>query len=238
MRIDLHCHSLASPDSVTPLEVIPTRCREKGIDVQAITDHDQIWAAQELQRLVREDPRLPDARLTVIVGEEIKSRDGEIIGLYLTERIEPGLSAEETIRQIKAQGGLVLVPHGFDPLKAIRLNSRARERLAESIDIIETYNAHISSPRWNRVAARWATEHNKPFSAGSDSHVPDTIGRAWVETPDRVIAGPEDLLEALREGTPQGTWSHPLVDLGRLIWHWLVQRWRRTWAWLPVGAGR
>ncbi len=217
MRIDLHCHTHISGDSGTSIGAIPARCRARDIAVQAITDHGQIRGAQQLRALVEDDPHGATDDLTIVVGEEIKTREGELIGLFLDRRIEPGLSPEETVRQIKAQGGLVLLPHGFDPLKPVRLRPEARERIAASIDIVETFNARVSRPRWNRAAAEWAAARGKPMSAGSDAHTLRSIGRAWVETPDRPVEGPQDLLEALRRGTTAGAWTHPLVDTVFLI---------------------
>lgn len=218
MRVDLHCHTCVSGDSATPIDAIPARCREQNIAVQAITDHWKIWGAQQLKARVQGRAGHGDSGLTIIVGEEIQTDEGELIGLFLRERVEPGFSPEETVRRIKAQGGLVLLPHGFDPLKLVRLRPEARERIAEWIDIVETFNAHVSWPRWNRLAAEWAAARGKPMSAGSDAHTLDAIGRAWVETPDRLIEGPQDLLEALRQGTPQGTWTHPILDRGHVMW--------------------
>jgi len=231
MRIDLHCHTYVSGDSITPIEDIPARCRERNIAVQAITDHREIRGAQQLKALVEEEADEAGNDLTIIVGEEVKTWEGELIGLFLKERIESGLSPEETVRQIKAQGGLVLLPHGFDPLKLIRLRPEARERIAASIDIVETFNARVSRPRWNRLATEWAAARGKPMSAGSDAHTLDAIGRAWVETPDQPIEGPQDLLVALRQGTPKGTWTHPLLDVVRLIWNSL----RRTFLYVQHG---
>jgi predicted metal-dependent phosphoesterase TrpH len=116
MKVDLHCHSEASADCVTPIPLMPERCLERDIRVQAITDHNEIWGAQKLRDLVAAE-QLP---LTIIVGEEVSTREGEIVGLFLEEKIEAGLSPEETVARILEQGGLVLLPHGFDPLKRFR----------------------------------------------------------------------------------------------------------------------
>lgn len=179
MRLDLHCHSEASHDCLTPLTTFPDRCLARGVVVQAVTDHDQIWGAQQLQQFVR-NSEFAD-RFTVIVGEEVSTREGEIVGLFLQERIPPGLSPEETVREIKAQGGLVLLPHGFDPLKRHRLRPAARERIADQIDIVESFNARISRPKWNRAAETWARARNLPVSGGSDAHTWRQLGDAWTE---------------------------------------------------------
>jgi predicted metal-dependent phosphoesterase TrpH len=206
MRIDLHSHTEASHDCRTPLALIPGRCLERNLNVLAVTDHDQVWGAIELQALAADQPHL-----TVIVGEEISTREGEIIGLFLQSLIPPGLSPEETVAEIKNQGGLVLLPHGFDPLKVHRLRPAALARVADSIDIIESYNARISRPTWNRAASEWARVHHCAESAGSDAHLLSRIGDAWVEAPTRAIQSGADLLLALREGHISGTWTHPAI---------------------------
>lgn len=218
MRMDLHCHSEASHDCRTPLSSFPARCAARGISVQAITDHNEVWGAQKLQAMAQ------GTALTVIVGEEVSSRDGEVVGLFLKEKIPAGLSAEETVAAIKAQGGLVLLPHGFDPLKRWRLRPEVLERVANDIDIIETFNARISRPRWNRVAMRWADAHHLPKSAGSDAHTLGQVGDAWVQTPQRPIRGPEDVLAALRNGTVMGQWTHPVLAFAYKMWDFARRR--------------
>jgi predicted metal-dependent phosphoesterase TrpH len=208
MRIDLHCHSEASPDSSSPFIDIANRCVEKEISVQAITDHNCIWGAQELQQYVNARSDLP---LTIIVGEEISTTEGELIGLFLTKKVEAGLPPGETVSKIKEQGGLVLLPHGFDPLKRWHLKMEARKKISSSIDIVETFNSRISRPYWNRAAARWAEEQGVVMSAGSDAHTVADVGNAWVEVPARPIRSPQDLLSALAEGTPMGVWTHPVI---------------------------
>lgn len=208
MRIDLHCHSEASPDSSSPFEEIPGRCLEKGITVQAITDHNCIWGAQELQESVLERG---ESSLTIIVGEEISTSEGELIGLFLNEKIDAGLTPEETVAEIKGQGGLVLLPHGFDPLKRWHLKIEARKKIAASIDIVETFNSRISRPHWNHAAMKWAEERSVAMSAGSDAHTIADIGNAWVEVPARQINSPAALLTSLGNGVPMGVWTHPVI---------------------------
>lgn len=204
IKIDLHCHSEASHDCETPLQTIIDRCHTAGIDVQAITDHNQIWGAVKLQEMTKDDPTL-----TIIVGEEISTREGEIIGLFLKERIAPGLSAEETVKHIKNQGGLVLIPHGFDPFKRYRLRPESLERIAKHVNIIEVFNAHVSQPSFNYAALSWADKHKKLKSAGTDAHTAAHVGSAWVETVRTDIHRPEDLLIALSTGKVSGRWRHP-----------------------------
>jgi predicted metal-dependent phosphoesterase TrpH len=221
MKMDLHCHTEASYDCTTPLEAIIERCLRQEVAVQAITDHNEIWGALELQAMlagVANGSKAKPADLTLIVGEEITTSEGEIIGLFLHEKIEAGLTPEETVRQIKAQGGLVLLPHGFDPLKRWRLKPEARERIADIIDIVETFNARVSRPRWNRAGVTWAEERGLCMSAGSDAHTLSDIGSAWVEIPRQRITSPAELLGALTGGTPVGRWTHPALAFGYKMW--------------------
>jgi hypothetical protein len=229
MRIDLHCHSSISRDSSTPIALMPEQCRKQGIGVQAITDHHHISNAQALRDMVaqQEDPRGRD--LTIIVGEEIWTSEGELIGLFLEEKIDGGLSPEETVARIHEQGGLVLLPHGFDPRKRSQLEPAARERIAADIDIVETFNTHVSSEEYNEAAFDWAQARDKAMSAGTDAHTLSEIGTAWVEVPRQPIRGPRDLLDALEHGVPTGEWKHPLIIKLQVVWDWIRRRIPRIW---------
>jgi hypothetical protein len=223
MKIDLHCHSEASTDCLSPLTEFPARCREQGLRVQAITDHNEVWGAQKLREIVAAETGA-ETPLTIIVGEEVSTRDGEIIGLFLEEKIPRDLSAAETVARIREQNGLVLLPHGFDPLKSGRLHPDALEEIAGEIDIVEIFNARISFPRYNRKAAEWARHHQAPASAGTDAHRLEDVGAAWTETPERPIEQPVDLLAALQEGRVKGEWTHPvLAFIQKKIGQWRVR---------------
>ncbi|WP_216328518.1 PHP-associated domain-containing protein [Deinococcus aestuarii] len=225
MRVDLHIHSEVSHDCRTPLRGVPAWMLRTNTRVVAVTDHDQQRGGPELARIVA-DLGLDD-RLSVIPGEEVTTSEGELIGLFLNERIPPGLTPEETVREIKAQGGLVMLQHGFDPLKRYRLKPEATARIAAQVDIVETFNSRLSRHRWNLVAAAWARERALPECAGSDAHTLRDIGEAWVETPFRIIRTPEDLIAALREGVVAGRWTHPVYAYGRKQWRVLNGRLRR-----------
>jgi predicted metal-dependent phosphoesterase TrpH len=224
LRIDLHCHTEASHDCVTPLAQIPGRLVLRGIHVQAITDHDQIWGAQKLKEMVEASEQWRD-KLTIIVGEEVSTTEGEIIGLFLTERIPPGLSPEQTIAKIKAQGGLVNLPHGFDPLKRHRLKLPARERVGKDIDIVEVFNARISNRKWNTAAADWAAAHGKAQATGSDAHTYADLGccgadSTWIGK----IATPADLMAALAASKVNGKWTHPAIAFALKSVYWVKRK--------------
>jgi hypothetical protein len=225
MKIDLHCHSEASADCSTPLELFPARCRERGVWVQAITDHNEIWGAQKLQEMVEEEKtKKAGFPLTIIVGEEVSTLYGEIIGLFLKEKIPAGMSPKETVAAIKEQGGLVLLPHGFDPLKRWRLQPTALETVEDEIDIVETFNARISHLRWNQAAVDWSESHGVSMSAGSDAHTLVDIGSAWVEVPVQPVKTPQDLLKALESGVPVGEWTHPMIAFAYKFWDRSLRR--------------
>jgi predicted metal-dependent phosphoesterase TrpH len=225
MKIDLHCHSEASSDCSTPLALFPARCRERGVWIQAITDHNVIWGAQKLQDMVEEEKiKKAGFPLTIIVGEEVSTINGEIIGLFLKEPVAAGMSPKETVTAIKEQGGLVCLPHGFDPLKRWRLQPAALETVADQIDIVETFNARISQLRWNQAAVDWSKLHGLPMSAGSDAHTLADIGSAWVEVPVQRMQSPQDLLAALQSGVPVGEWTHPVVAFAYKLWDRSLRR--------------
>jgi hypothetical protein len=199
LHADLHSHTHYSPDSIISPRRFVEACRQKGIDCVAVTDHNTIRGALAVREL---------ADFRVIVGEEIRSADGEIIGLFLTEEVPRGLPAEESIERVKGQGGLVGIPHPYDRLRSA-LRHEEMLRLAERIDFIEALNARIVFPGNNDKARRFAREHGLAISAGSDAHSPRELGRTYVEM--REFEGAPDFLEALRGGRLIGKLSSPLV---------------------------
>jgi hypothetical protein len=147
----------------------------------------------------------------VIVAEEVKTSQGEIIGLFLKEAIPPGLSPEETVRRIKEQGGLVCLPHPFDRMRREPLRSAARENILSSIDIVEAFNSRTTFAADNTRARRFAEANGLAMSAGSDAHSLWEVGSAYVEMAE--FETPQQFLEALRQGKIVGRRSVPLVHL-------------------------
>ncbi|MBI4215935.1 MAG: PHP domain-containing protein [Chloroflexi bacterium] len=176
--------------------------RQVGLDAVAITDHNAITGALEL---ARHTPFL------VIVGEEIMTSAGEIMGLFLEEHIPPGLSPVETAQRIKAQGGLVGVPHPFDRLRRSRLKESAWSDLLPLVDLIEVFNARTHLARDGQRACRFAQEHGLLQGAGSDSHSLGELGRAYVELPP--FSGPKEFRRALAQGRVVGRQASLLVHL-------------------------
>ena len=173
-----------------------------GINCVAVSEHNNIEGALEVRRI---------APFKVIVAEEIKTTEGEIIGLFLEEEVPKGLTPEETVRAIRGQGGLVCVPHPFDRLRRSPLREEALLRIIGDVDIIEAFNSRTTLKGDNERAARFAAEHGKPMSAGSDAHTAGEIGLAYVEMPD--FEGAEDFLAALEKGRIVGRRASPVVHV-------------------------
>lgn len=200
MKIDLHTHTLCSKDSCNQYDRIIEAVQRSGLDGIAVTDHNEFRGALELQQ------RAP---FTVIAGEEIKTSQGEIIGLFLTERIEPGLEPMETVRRIHAQGGLAYVPHPFDEVRGSRITRGALEMVTPHIDFLEVYNARNALPRFNQRALDYARRHGLLAGAGSDSHTYREYGHAYVDVP--AFHDAESFKQSMRQGTWHGHLSSPLV---------------------------
>ncbi len=190
VRVDMHSHTMWSGDSTTTPDEIEAAVVDSGIDVLCITDHNAVAGAVELAE------RLP---CRVVVGEEVRTQLGEIIGLFLSERIPGGIGPAEVARRIRDQGGVVYVPHPFDPMRAHLKDWVIDELVAEGlVDAIEARNGKTSLEHLNRQAAEYAAAHGLFAGAGSDAHVPDALGAVYVEMPD--FDGPTEFLASLAEG--------------------------------------
>jgi predicted metal-dependent phosphoesterase TrpH len=185
LRVDLHLHSFFSHDGRSSLQQLIERARECGLDRIALTDHNTAEGAFELARIA---PQL------AIVGEEAKTREGEVIGLFITARLPPYLRPEEVMDLIHSMGGVVYIPHPLDPSRSHFQAERIVE-LADRIDIIESYNPWCDAAA-NRAAARLANELGKVTATGSDAHSAEELGLSWMEMDDYRDA--PDFLEKLR----------------------------------------
>jgi predicted metal-dependent phosphoesterase TrpH len=199
VRVDCHTHTMWSGDSTTTEDELVEAVTASGIDVLCITDHHAIDGARRLCDV------LP---CRVVVGEEVRTTQGEIIGLFLEERIPFGLTPAETASRIRDQGGLVYVPHPFDPMRR-NLVEPALDALASDglVDAIEARNAKTSLESLNRRASEFAIEHDVAAGAGSDAHVPEAIGAAYVEMANFDDAA--SFLVALRNSKVVGHHSDP-----------------------------
>ena len=188
VRVDLHSHTMWSGDSTTTPEELHDAVVASGLDVLCVTDHNAINGAVQMTN------HLP---CRVIIGEELKTHMGEIIGLFLTERIPAGVQPEQAAQLIRDQHGLVYIPHPFDPMRR-NLAESAMRGLAELglIDAVEVLNAKTSLASLNAKAVAFAEEYDLAAGAGSDAHVPHALGAAYVEMLD--FDGPTEFLANLR----------------------------------------
>lgn len=204
LSVDLHVHTVYSKDSLTSLEAMIAAVQRSGLSSLAVTDHNQIEGALRLR------DRAP---FPVIVGEEIKTAEGEIIGLYLEERIPPRLSPEETIAAIRDQGGLVYLPHPVDLVRRSTIQPAALERVIRLADAVEVINARVMDAARNEQARLLAEQHGLAQGAGSDAHTTAELGTAYVLIPQCDLTDSASFLAALRQSRPMGGLSSPLVHL-------------------------
>jgi predicted metal-dependent phosphoesterase TrpH len=188
---DLHLHTSWSHDCSIGVDELLDDAEAKGLGAIAVTDHNVFGGAQEAVERAR------GRRLVVIPGEEVKTADqGEVIGLFLREEIPRGMSFGETVAAIRAQGGLVYLPHPFDRMHAIPEPATLHRHLAE-VDVFEVYNARLLFEAYNDEALRFARKYNLTPGAGSDAHVLAGVGTGVVRM--RRFSGPEEFLVSLHD---------------------------------------
>ena len=191
IEVDLHMHTDHSYDCATPVEVLLSTARAQGLGAIAVTDHNETSGALEARAQAAE------AGVKVIVGEEVKTAgQGEVIGLFIEEKIPRGLTLEETVGEIKRQGGLVYVPHPFDRLHSVPDYEHLLPILGH-IDAIEVFNSRVAIGAFNDEAARFAAKYRIACGAGSDSHVPQGLGSARIRMRD--FEGPAEFMQSLRD---------------------------------------
>ncbi len=211
IEVDLHMHTDHSYDCATPVEVLLASAREQGLGAIAVTDHNEVSGALEAQAQAAGAPRgvaHPDGRtpfggtgsqagVKVIVGEEVKTAgEGEVIGLFIKEKIPRGLSLRETVAEIRGQGGIVYVPHPFDRMHSVP-DYEHLLRILDDIDAIEVFNPRVAISAFNEEAVRFAAKYRIPAGAGSDSHVAQGLGSVRVRMRD--FDGPAEFLQSLRD---------------------------------------
>lgn len=184
-KIDLHTHSTGSRDGGLREKHYRTMLEEGRLDFVAVTDHNTVDNALKLNKIFGHH---------VIVGEEIMTLQGEIIGLFLTKTIPAGLSVEQAIIAIREQDGLVYVPHPFEKIRK-GLSMPVLDSIKADIDIIEVHNGRALSKKYGRLAGEWAYRNNKATAVSSDAH-----GKGgWGRTYSRIASQPtkESLVELL-----------------------------------------
>ena len=185
IRVDLHVHSSASFDCTVEPEQVAAGCRRLGLSPLFLTDHNSIAGALRLQSAER-----------VVVGEEVMTTAGELIGFFLTEQVPAGLPPKEAALRIKSQGGLVYLEHPYDPFRR-HLDEGSIEAIADLIDIVEVFNGR-SDEKANRRAEDLCGALGVAPGAGSDAHSIGELGSVYIEMED--FDGAEDFLLKLHRG--------------------------------------
>jgi predicted metal-dependent phosphoesterase TrpH len=191
IHIDLHMHTDHSKDCATPVETLLETAAERGLGAIAITDHNEVSGALAAQEIA------DGYGVKVIVAEEVKTAEqGEVIGLFVKERIDRGMTMADTIAEIRRQGGLVYVPHPFDRLHSVPDYEHLLD-MVEEIDILEVFNPRVALTAFNEEAERVAAKYRIVPGAGSDSHVAQGLGSVKIRVHD--FEGPEEFLQAMRD---------------------------------------
>ena len=189
IHVDLHMHTDHSPDCATPVDTLLETAKKVGLGAIAVTDHNEVSGALEARDRAN--------GIKVIVAEEVKTADqGEVIGLFIEEKIPRGMTLQETIAEIRRQGGLVYVPHPFDRMHSVPDYEHLLD-VVEDIDAIEVFNPRVAFSAFNEEAARFAEKYRIVAGAGSDSHVAQGLGSVKIRMRD--FDGAEEFLESLRD---------------------------------------
>ncbi|HEY8744359.1 MAG TPA: PHP domain-containing protein [Chloroflexota bacterium] len=202
MKLDMHGHTYWSKDSQLALADLEQAIQRAGLDAVCITDHNEIGGALELAAR---------GKVRVIPGEEVYTTEGEVIGLFLTEKIPARLSPQETITAIHEQGGIVYIPHPLDRFRGSRLQPAALAAVLDQVDVFEVFNARNLLTGDNTRALQLARTRGLRQGAGSDSHTAHEVGHAYVELPDFQTAA--ELLRALESAAVHGRRTNPLVHV-------------------------
>ncbi|TCP46816.1 hypothetical protein EV191_11393 [Tamaricihabitans halophyticus] len=195
LRVDCHLHTAFSGDAVTTIAELGTRAVAEGIDVLCVTDHHTLDGAYVAHQEM--------AGVRIIIGEEIRTHAGEIIGLFLTERVPYVLPLADAVRRVKDQGGIVYAPHPFDPNRRGLGRSGMDELCAAgALDVVEVCNAKVVDEQDNQRAMHYAAARELAMAAGSDAHDQAGIGGAYLLMPD--FDGPADFLRKLADARITG----------------------------------
>ena len=200
-KLDLHTHSTASPDGGISPDQYLIALQEEKLNCIAITDHNEVAMAEQLHETLGE---------RIIIGEEIMTKEGEIIGLFLNKKIAPGQSALATARAIKDQEAIVYIPHPFETVRK-GLSAESLHKIAEYVDIVEVHNARAWAQNRGPQAVTWATLHHKARASASDAHGAKGLGHSYClveRMPTR-----HNLLDLLADHTRLATGRPPVHTL-------------------------
>lgn len=194
LRVEFHCHTCYSDDSLTTPEALLEACLHKQVDRLVVTDHNTIDGALEAQKL---DPQ------RFIVGEEVRTTGGELLAFFVSEAVPRGLAPQEAIEQLREQGAFISVSHPLDRMRGWQ--PAALLAILPYIDALETFNSRCVWPGWNKQALLFARQHNLPGTSGSDAHTPEEVGRATMLVEDFNDA--QGLRRVIRQAVPRNRLS-------------------------------
>lgn len=215
--VDFHTHTIFSPDSLTTPRALIQAARRSGLTRVVVTDHNTLRGALEAVRLA------PDL---VIPGEEIMTTDGEILAFFVQEEVPAGLTPEETIARLRAQGAFISLSHPFDRWRKGRWTWKTLQRICHLVDAIEGFNARMMWPSGNQRAVQFAAQHTLLWTAGSDAHTAVEVGACGLVLPSFHDAA--SLQRALEQAQLHGGWSPPWVHLASRYAHWRKRRLRSS----------
>lgn len=202
IRVELHLHTCFSKDSLVTPERLLVHCEKIGLDRFAVTDHDEIEGAFVLKAMAPE---------RVIVGEEIITTQGELIGYFMSEWVPPGLEPMDAIGRLRAQGAVISVAHPFDTVRSQHWSEEDLLAIAPYVDAVETFNARCLNNKPNDQATAFARVNGLLGTVGSDAHSLWEIGRATLRLPDFNNAA--GFLQSLPNAQPMTRLSPPFVHL-------------------------
>jgi len=200
VKVEFHCHTRYSKDSLVDIADMPAAARKKALDHVVITDHNAIQGAFEANRL---DPAI------FIIGEEIMTQQGELLGFFMTELIPPGLSAQKAIRLLREQSAFISVSHPFDISRKGHWDENDLLEILPLVDAIEVFNSRCISPQFNQKAKEFTAQHAIAGTVGSDAHSLRELGTATLTLPDFHDAA--SLKLALTQAQPQLRLSSPFI---------------------------
>ena len=200
LRVEFHCHTIFSKDSLTKPERLVRAARQKGLQRVIVTDHNSTAGALRAQQI---DPEL------IIVGEEIMTTRGEILAAFVTEEIPARLTPQETIRRLRDQGAFISVSHPFDVLRNGHWDLPDLLEILPLVDAIETFNARCMQAKFNTQAQAFAEQHNIPGTVGSDAHTAFELGTATLTLEN--FSNGDDLRRIIRQGQAHNRLSSPLI---------------------------
>jgi predicted metal-dependent phosphoesterase TrpH len=222
---DFHTHDRFSRDSILSEDKFIRVALDRGLTHVAVTNHNNVEGAIAVRDRVA--ALGVDDRITVILGEEVSTSDGEVVGLFLQRTIPRGLTADETADEIHAQGGLVSIPHPFDPFRPSHIRRLPLEKLARAgkIDMLEVFNSRVTFSRHNEQAAEFAARHGIPGIACSDSHSAFEVAMSFNALP--AFENADELREGLAENEWHGSRSTVLIHLTTrwAVWSNIVRGW-------------